>query len=272
MTNDALPLCEVWFEAERIDDDLFRIFEPHAGPLIQSNIWLVLGGERDLVVDSGNGLAPLRPFLQRLRPDPEKPLLAVATHAHMDHLGGLNEFEERLLHRADVEAVAAPDRLLFADEIWPGASEQMANAGYPLPGLGIQAVPHRNFDPRAFKPPGTTPTLLLDEGAVIDLDGRTFKVLHLPGHTPGSIGLLDESRGELFAGDAVYALDPLIDTAPTSDIPSFIATMKRLRELPVDIVHGGHDMSFGCELLIQRCDTYLAARGDPGRFIDPDGQ
>lgn len=70
MAYDHLLLCEVWFEAERIDDDLFRIYEPHVGPLIQSNIWLVLGGERDLVIDSGNGLAPLRPFLQRIRPDP----------------------------------------------------------------------------------------------------------------------------------------------------------------------------------------------------------
>lgn len=262
MTND-LPLCEVWFETERIDDDLFRIFEPHAGPLIQSNIWLVVGGERDLVVDSGNGFAPLRPFLRRIRPEPDKPLSAVATHAHMDHLGGLKEFEDRLLHHAEVETAAHPDRLLFAGEVWQGTREQMVDAGYPVPELGIQAVPVRTFEPSAFRPPGVTPTRLLDEGDVIDLGGRAFDVLHLPGHTGGSIGLWDKPRGELFAGDAVYALDPLIDTAPTSDIPSFIATMKRLRELPVEIVHGGHDLSFGRDMLIQRCNTYLATRGDP---------
>jgi len=261
MTDCVLPLCEVWFVAEQIDSDLFRIFEPHAGPLIQSNIWLVLGDERDLLVDSGNGLAPLRPFLQRMRPQPGKQLIAVATHAHMDHVGGMNEFEERLIHRAELQTAAAPDRLLFRDEIWPGALEQMAEAGYPLPELGIQAVPDRAFEPGEFRPQKMTPTRILDEGDTIELGGRTLEVLHLPGHTQGSIGLWDEPRAMLFAGDAVYALDPLIDTAPTSDIPSYIATMNRLRDIPAEVVHAGHDLSFGRDMLIERCEAYLAGKG-----------
>jgi glyoxylase-like metal-dependent hydrolase (beta-lactamase superfamily II) len=254
---DPLPLCEAWFEAERVDDDLFRIVEPHVGVIIASNTWLVIGGERDLVVDTGNGLAPLRPFLQRLRPQPDKPIVAVATHAHMDHLCGLHEFEERLLHQADVETAAAPDRLLFADEIWPGAIAQMAEAGYPVPELSLQAAPDRGFDPRAFEPPPAKPTRILEEGDTIDLGDRTFEVLHLPGHTHGSIGLWDETRGVLFSGDAVYELDPLLDTAPTSNVGEYLATMRRLRELPAEIVHAGHDQSFDRATLIERCDAYL---------------
>jgi glyoxylase-like metal-dependent hydrolase (beta-lactamase superfamily II) len=259
--GELLPLCEAWFEAERVDDDLFRIVEPHVGVIIASNAWLVIGGERDLVVDTGNGLAPLRPFLQRLRPEPDKPIVAVATHAHMDHVCGLYEFEERLLHRADVETAAAPDRLLFADEIWPGALAQMAEAGYPVPALSLQAAPVRDFDPSAFVPPPATPTRILEEGDAIDLGDRTFEVLHLPGHTHGSIGLWDSARGTLFSGDAVYALDPLLDTAPTSDAGEYVATMERLRMLPVEIVHAGHDQSFGRDVLIERCDAYLARAG-----------
>jgi glyoxylase-like metal-dependent hydrolase (beta-lactamase superfamily II) len=256
-----LPLCEAWFEAEQADDDLFRIVEPHVGVIIASNTWLVLGGERDLVVDTGNGLAPLQPFLKRLRPEADKPIIGVATHAHMDHVCGLHEFDERLLHGADVETAAAPDRLLFADEIWPGALAQMAGAGYPVPELSLQAAPDRGFDPRAFVPPPATPTRVLEEGDVIDLGDRTFEVLHLPGHTRGSIGLWDAARGVLFSGDAVYALDPLLDTAPTSDVSEYVVTMKRLRELPVEVVHAGHDQSFGRDVLIERCDAYLARAG-----------
>jgi glyoxylase-like metal-dependent hydrolase (beta-lactamase superfamily II) len=260
MGYDTLPVCEAWFESERMGDDLFRMTEPHVGPLIASNIWLLLGEAADLLVDTGNGLARLRPFVQRLRPDPDKPLIAVATHAHMDHVCGLHEFDHRLLHRADVTEAVSPDRLLFAAEVWPGVRVQMAEAGYPLAHLGIRAAPERAFDPKGFTAPGAVPTRVLEEGDVIDLGDRSFDVLHLPGHTPGSIGLWDGSRGVLFSGDAVYAGEPLLDTAPTSAIPAYLTTMKRLREIPVEIVHGGHDMSFDRDTLIERCDAYIARR------------
>ncbi len=87
------------------------------------------------------------------------------------------------------------------------------------------------------------PTRIVDEGDVIDLGDRAFEVLSLPGHTPGSIGLWDEADGTLFCGDVVYAEDPLIDQAPTSDVQAYLATMRRLRDVPVRIVHAGHDRS-----------------------------
>jgi hypothetical protein len=129
----------------------------------------VAGSAADLLVDTGNGLAPLRPFVARLRRDADKPLLAVATHAHMDHVCGLREFDDRLLHPAEAADAAAPDRLLVEDEIWPGARAQMAEAGYPVAAIGIQASPRRGFDPRGFDPPGVTATRLVEEGDRIDL-------------------------------------------------------------------------------------------------------
>ena len=44
----------------------------------------------------------------------------------------------------------------------------------------------------------------IGEGDVIDLGDRAFEVLHLPGHSPGSIGLWDPAAGTLFSGDAIY--------------------------------------------------------------------
>ena len=75
----------------------------------------------------------------------------------------------------------------------------------------------------------------------------------------GSIGLWDASSGVLFSGDAVYD-GPLIDVLPESDIADYIATMKRLRELPVEIVHAGHEASFGRARLIELIDAYLDKR------------
>ena len=87
----------------------------------------------------------------------------------------------------------------------------------------------------------------------------SFEVLHLPGHTPGSIALWEETSGVLFSGDVVYD-GPLLDELPGSNIKDYIRTMKRLRELPVTAVHGGHEGSFGRERLLEIIDDYLACR------------
>jgi glyoxylase-like metal-dependent hydrolase (beta-lactamase superfamily II) len=81
--------------------------------------------------------------------------------------------------------------------------------------------------------------------------------MHLPGHSPDSIGLYDEANGVLFSGDAVYD-GPLIDGNTDSDVGAYVATMERLRALPVTVVHGGHDPSFGRDRLVELCDEYLA--------------
>jgi glyoxylase-like metal-dependent hydrolase (beta-lactamase superfamily II) len=53
---------------------------------------------------------------------------------------------------------------------------------------------------------------------VIDLCDRVFEVLHLPGHSPGSIGLWERQTGTLFSGDAIYD-GPLLDELRDSNIP-----------------------------------------------------
>jgi len=94
---------------------------------------------------------------------------------------------------------------------------------------------------------------------IVDLGNRHFEVLHLPGHSPGSIGLWEAASGTLFSGDAIYD-GPLLDEIGGADIPTYVRTMKRLRELPVQVVHAGHDGSFGRERLVELVDAYLAKR------------
>jgi glyoxylase-like metal-dependent hydrolase (beta-lactamase superfamily II) len=103
------------------------------------------------------------------------------------------------------------------------------------------------------------PMRLLADGDVVDLGDRAFEVLHLPGHSPGSIGLWEASSGVLFSGDALYD-GPLLDELDGSDIDAYCATMRRLRDLPVNVVHAGHEPSFGRGRLIELCDAYLAER------------
>ena len=103
-------------------------------------------------------------------------------------------------------------------------------------------------------------TALVGEGDVIDLGDRRLQVFHLPGHSPGSIGLWEARTGILFSGDAIYD-GPLLDDIPGSDIPVYCETMRRLSVMSVRVVHAGHDPSFDGRRLKIMAQEYLARRG-----------
>ena len=66
---------------------------------------------------------------------------------------------------------------------------------------------------------------------MIDLGDRALTVLHLPGHTPGEIGLWEETTRTLFSGDCVYESGVLLDELPESNIADYVLSMERLRDL-----------------------------------------
>lgn len=253
-----LPVAERWFERKVIDDDITLLFEPHVHPLLRCNIWHVRGRDRDMLVDSGLGVASLTAAARDLF---QKQLLAVASHTHMDHTGGIFEFAERLVHEREAQsmAMAADQWSLDIASYDTAARAGLSKAGYDISGGLLTAIPHRDFDPATYTLRPAAATRTLSEGDVVDLGDRTFEVLHLPGHSPGSIGLWEKESGTLFSGDALYD-GPLLDDIPGSDKSDYAITMARLRALPVRTVHAGHDQSFGRERLVELVDAYLHKR------------
>ena len=254
----ALPVATPWFSVAHVDAVTLLLTEPHVDPFLRANLWLVRGAERDLLVDTGNGIVPLRPFVSALQDDPGRPVVAVTTHVHCDHAGGLHEFDERLVHEAEMGQLShladAPPLLASS---WPRALvEECAASGYPLPEVLLEARPSEEFDPSVFAPTPCRATRALHDGDVIDLGDRRFEVLALPGHSPGGIGLWDVETGTLFSGDTVYD-DELLDSLPGGDRAAYRHTLRRLRDLPVEVVHAGHEPSFGRARLIEICDDYL---------------
>lgn len=254
--SSALPLASRWFEHRRVDADLTLIWEPHVNPLLRCNIWRLRGRDADLLVDAGLGLVSLREAARDLF---AADVLAVATHVHSDHAGGLHEFDHRLVHEAEAEQIRRGEDLFPLDEAGYTAEVRagLAAIGYDLAGGLLTAAPYRGFDGARHALKGCEPTRRLVEGDVVDLGDRAFEVLHLPGHSPGSIGLWEAKSGILFSGDAVYD-GPLLDRLPGSDIAAYQATMRRLLELPVSVVHAGHDPSFGRDRLRTLVRRYLA--------------
>jgi glyoxylase-like metal-dependent hydrolase (beta-lactamase superfamily II) len=253
-----LPIADRWFERRAFGDAITLITEPHVDGFLRCNIWHVRGRDRDLLVDTGLGVASLRDAATDLL---DKPVAAVATHGHMDHTGSLHEFSERWIHtlEGDVIARGSDPIPLDIDDFDAPARAMMRRAGYAIPAQLLTALPYRGFEPRRHVPLAAAPTRLLEDGDVVDLGDRHFEVLHLPGHSPGSIGLWEPRTGVLFSGDAIYD-GPLLDELPGSDIGAYVATMRRLRDLPVTVVHGGHEPSFGRARLVTLVDAYLERR------------
>jgi glyoxylase-like metal-dependent hydrolase (beta-lactamase superfamily II) len=239
--------ADQWYASAAHPGGVTHIFEPYIDSFFRCNIWHVRGRDRDLLFDSGSGVVSL---IEQFAWLADKPVLAVASHTHFDHIGNHHEFSERACHSLEADILAAPS---------PDATLATRYATLEM----FERLPPGGFDEASYRVRPAPATRLVEQGDVIDLGDRHFDVLHVPGHSPGSIALWEANRGMLLSGDAVYD-GRLIDDAFHSNPDDYVATMRRLRELPVSVVHGGHYLSFGRDRFRELIDDYVRGRRAPG--------
>ena len=110
----------------------------------------------------------------------------------------------------------------------------------------FDAVPHMHPSemPDYFQKVGDldAPVDPLWEGDVIDIGGRTFEVLHIPGHTPGSIAILDRKNRFLLTGDSVTGTRPSFLCGAQRSFYPFIASLEKLVRLQntYDTIYAAH--------------------------------
>jgi len=165
-----------WFTVTEVAKDVWQINDN--GP----NIYLIIGHDSALVVDTGNGAADLAGQIRKMT---DKPLIVLNTHGHGDHTGANYQFEKVYVHEADLESAAGS-----------GTAERANSMLANIPGAERPSEGER-FKGRPFK----TKLIPVTDGDLFNLGDRWIKVIETPGHTPGSICLLDISNKLLFAGD-----------------------------------------------------------------------
>jgi glyoxylase-like metal-dependent hydrolase (beta-lactamase superfamily II) len=103
-----------WWRVRPMGDGVTMIDEPHIVEFYRCNVWHVRGRDRDMLVDSGMGVVSLRDWVPLVT---EKPMEAVASHTHFDHIGCHHEFPCRSCHGAEAHLMRAPTRAnTFADK------------------------------------------------------------------------------------------------------------------------------------------------------------
>ncbi|HEY6735362.1 MAG TPA: MBL fold metallo-hydrolase [Roseiarcus sp.] len=255
----SLPVQDPWFEVTQLSPGLFRITEPRCHRWVRANSLLILGRNRDILVDSGMGVAALRPVVDRLS---SRRRLVFTTHAHVDHVGSHPEFAdcEILVHPVEADELARPGRqgLRFPKRS-PEEIAELRRSGIEPSDFMLEAVPFAGYDLTTYRRAPVKPTRLVTEGDIVETGDREFEVLHLPGHSPGSIALWERSSGSLFSGDAIYD-GVIVDNLPGSDVDVYRATMKRLAALPVAQVFGGHNAPITRTQMLDVIERYLASR------------
>lgn len=240
------------FTTLRLSDRVSLIQETGVANFLRCNIWHVRGRDHDLVIDTGMGLGPLKDWVRQTS---DRPLKAICTHCHFDHMGSLHEFDCRLGHRAEAAIFADPN------------SEAVVYSGAWTKIEVVDPAQHPGFQPETYRITPAPLTGHLDEGDVLDLGDCAFQVLHVPGHSPGSIALWDPKSRTVFSGDAVYDGD-LLDNLYHSDPDTYRRTLERLRALDAETFHGGHYPSFGKARLNQIVDDYLRGEKSIGNVMD----
>lgn len=242
-----LPVRSPWFRFTALDERTTLIEEPHVRALLRANAWHLRGPGRDLLVDCGLGVSALAPLLrERFGREP----VLVLTHAHLDHMGSAHEFSQVWAHPLERVDDPAPGSLHG-----PVLAAQLGLVE-TLPPVLLTARPHGDFDLETYQVRPATLTRPLADGDHLDLGDHALTVLHLPGHSPGSIALFDASDGTLFSGDVIYD-DVLLDSLPGSDTGQYARSLRRLRTLPVRLTRPGHGGSFGRDRLHHLIDDYL---------------
>ena len=232
-----------WFTLDQIDRDTYIISEYRHWE--ETHCYLLNGTERSLLIDTGLGICNIYDEVIKLT---DKPITAVATHIHWDHIGGHRYFPDFYTH---------------------GAELNWLNGAFPLPPQVIRDMVVDRCDlPEGFDVSTYTmfqgiPTRILQDGDTIDIGGRVIEVLHTPGHSPGHMCFWEAARGYLFTGDLVYK-DTLFAYYPSTDPAAYLASLEKIAALPAQKVFPAHhSLDIGPEIVVRMRDAFrdLRAKG-----------
>lgn len=176
--------------------------------------FLLLGDQKGLLIDTGCGMCNLKEYVDQLT---DKPYDVVLTHGHVDHVICAPLFPEVYCHPADWDEARSPKWAMAA------AYPDMMRPFGTFDTYDIAENDLRFYGPIQKLLPAT-------EGMQFDLGGRQVEVIETPGHTYGSICLLDPATRILFSGDACNPNLGIFSTSVERALSGLLKLKARERE------------------------------------------
>lgn len=203
----------------RMDEQTWRIVDNLFGATVYS--YLLCGSDRAVLVDTGTGLADMKRITDELT---HLPVSVLNTHGHLDHISCNHQYEVAYLHPADepvmVQHSQKEFRLMLLRQLLSEA--KMPGWLLGLPGLKGMVERYATLPERSNRQP-------LFDGMRLDLGGRTLEVIATPGHTPGSVCLLDIERRQIYTGDTCCDKGVLLMLDHSCSVSTFRDSILRLK-------------------------------------------
>ena len=209
------------------------------------NCYLIKIGDVFILIDTGfpNKRTDLEKELESAGCKPGNLKLVVITHGDFDHTGNCAYLREKYgtkiaMHRSESEVVERGDMLLGRKD-----RHILARMIFRLMFRIILAFMRLGrFD--KFKP-----DLYIEDGYDLSEYGFDAKILHIPGHSKGSIGILTIG-GDLFCGDLLTNRDKPALNSIMDDPEAANTSVEKLKSLKINTVYPGHGKQFPMERFI----------------------
>lgn len=187
-TKRVYPV-DPYVEVYQFRENLYGLLTESADGAGDVWMYLIIGPEKAMLIDTGFGIGNLKALVETLAPGKE--ILVVNTHGHFDHAYGNCQFARVYCHAYEVPSLKKQDA-----HIWDYLFDEVT-------GQGIWSEFDR-ADLVTFRPyeiVGCPDHYMFDLGS-----GYQIELLHMGGHTPGHAGFLDRQNRILFAGDDIVSM------------------------------------------------------------------
>ena len=206
---DVDPYAEVY----RFRENVYGILVESLDGMGDAWIYLVVGPERAMLIDTGFGLGDLKGLAQQLAGGKE--LIVVNTHGHFDHAYGNCQFDRVYCHEYE-----APSLLGQNSGMWDYLFDESD-------GRGIWA----EFDRGELVPFKKYEVVPCRDGHIFDLgDGYEIELVFLGGHSAGHAGYLDRRGRNFFAGDDIISMRVGVNGPKPGQPFGEFATVSTLRD------------------------------------------
>jgi glyoxylase-like metal-dependent hydrolase (beta-lactamase superfamily II) len=210
-----------FFTAKKIDGKTTVI-----SGLAMELCYLVEGTEKALLIDSLSGAGNLKSFIREIT---DLPVTLVNTHGHPDHAGGNFDFDECFIHYNDIP-------LIYECDV-------KSRKGY-VDGTIKMSGKEVSLKETDFSHVCPIKTLPVDDGYIFELGGRKIEVIAVPGHTLGTIVLLDRTTSTVFSGDACNA-NTLIFFPHSTSVEEYKSALLHFKSFQpyFEVMYGGHGLT-----------------------------